>query len=94
MKMKQLLISAFAAAVICSSTLGQELKPGDVIWEFETGDWGLASPAIGVDGTVYVGSRDKKVYALAGKTGDKLWEFETGDLVMASPAIGSASQYP
>jgi hypothetical protein len=29
--MKKLLISSFAAAVICSSALGQELKPGDLI---------------------------------------------------------------
>jgi len=48
-----------------------------------------SSPAIGSDGTVYVGSYDKKVYALNGKTGVKLWEFETGDRVSYSPAIGS-----
>ena len=50
--------------------LGQE--PGDVIWEFQTGD-SLSSPAIGADGTVYVGSVDK-VYALNGKTGAKKWQ--------------------
>ena len=48
-----------------------------------------SSPAIGSDGTVYVGSRDKKLYALSGKSGVKLWEFETGDFVTSSPAIGS-----
>ena len=48
-----------------------------------------SSPAIGTDGTVYVGSYDNKLYALSGKTGDKLWEFETGNLVKSSPAIGS-----
>ena len=48
-----------------------------------------SSPAIGSDGTVYVGSLDNKLYALNGKTGDKLWEFETGDKVSYSPAIGS-----
>ena len=30
-------------------------KPGTVLWEFETGDSVLSSPAIGSDGTVYVG---------------------------------------
>ena len=59
------------------------------LWEFETGGSVLSSPAIGSDGTVYVGSLDKKLYALSGKTGDKLWEFETGDRVLSSPAIGS-----
>ena len=49
----------------------------------------VSSPAIGSDGTVYVGSQDKKLYALSGKSGVKLWEFETGDRVFSSPAIGS-----
>ena len=47
-----------------------------------------SSPAIGSDGTVYVGSY-KKLYAINGKSGVKLWEFETGDFVSSSPAIGS-----
>ena len=34
-------------------------------------------PAIGSDGTVYVGSWDDKVYALDGQTGAK-WEYVTG----------------
>ncbi len=49
-----------------------------------------SSPAIGSDGTVYVGSGyvNKKFYALSGKSGVKLWEFETGHCVDSSPAIG------
>ena len=39
-------------------------KPGTVLWEFETGDSVHSSPAIGSDGTVYVGSDDKKLYAI------------------------------
>ena len=39
-------------------------KPGTVLWEFETGDAVYSSPAIGSDGTVYVGSGDKKLYAI------------------------------
>ena len=41
------------------------------IWEYQTGDYVRSSPVIGSDGTVYVGSRDHKVYALNGKTGTK-----------------------
>ena len=59
------------------------------IWEFGTGDQVLSSPAIGSDGTVYVGSNDNKLYAINGKTGAKLWEFVTGGWVSSSPAIGS-----
>ena len=39
-------------------------KPGTVLWEFETGDDVFSSPAIGSDGTVYVGSNDQKLYAI------------------------------
>jgi outer membrane protein assembly factor BamB len=40
-------------------------KPGTVLWEFETGEAIMhSSPAIGSDGTVYVGSVDKKLYAI------------------------------
>jgi outer membrane protein assembly factor BamB len=60
------------------------------LWEFKTGGAiGDSSPAIGSDGTVYVGSVDKKLYAINGKSGDKLWEFKTGGAVFSSPTIGS-----
>ena len=39
-------------------------KPGPVLWEFETGGAVTSSPAIGSNGTVYVGSVDKKLYAI------------------------------
>ena len=38
---------------------------------------------------MYVGSVDKKVYALNGATGEKKWEFVTGGEVLSSPAVGS-----
>ena len=59
------------------------------LWEFETGGYVTSSPAIGSDGTVYVGSEDDKLYAINGQTGVKLWEFQTGMDVYSSPAIGS-----
>ncbi len=62
-------------------------KPGTVLWEFKTGG-SVSSPAIGSDGTVYVGSHDNKLYAINGQSGVKLWEFETGGDVSSSPAIG------
>ena len=63
-------------------------KPGTPIWEFKTENYVSSSPAIGSDGTVYVGSGDDKLYAINGKTGGKLWEFETGHEVNPPPAIG------
>ena len=66
-------------------------KPGTLLWKFETGVNVTSSPAIGADGTIYVGSRglDRKLYAINGKSGVKLWEFETGGSVESSPAISS-----
>jgi hypothetical protein len=46
-----------------------KVKIGTPIWEFETEGWVSSSPAIGSDGTVYVGSDDKKLYAI--KTASK-----------------------
>ena len=47
-----------------------------------------SSPAIGFDGTVYVGSYKGSLYAI-NRSGVKLWAFETGREVQPSPAIGS-----
>ncbi|MGD2123026.1 MAG: PQQ-binding-like beta-propeller repeat protein, partial [Gemmatimonadota bacterium] len=57
-------------------------------WEYETGDGVFSSPAVGVDGTVYVGSYDGKLYAI-NPDGTKKWEFLTGGPVGSSPAIGA-----
>ncbi|MDO7976742.1 outer membrane protein assembly factor BamB family protein [Oceanotoga teriensis] len=54
-------------------------------WSFDTGDWVSSSPAIGSDGTIYVGSNDN-LYAI-NPDGTKKWTFETS--VSSSPAIGS-----
>ncbi len=39
-------------------------KSGVKLWEFKTGGSVHSSPAIGSDGTVYVASLDKKLYAI------------------------------
>ena len=81
---------ALLALCLCLPLAGADKKkPGTVLWEFRTGGIVYSSPAIGSDGTVYVGSWDNKLYAINGKSGVKLWEFETGGDVRSSPAIGS-----
>jgi len=48
-----------------SETIGTtSINPVTPIWEFETGSVVNSSPAIGSDGTIYVGSWDKKLYAI------------------------------
>jgi len=51
-------------------------------WVFKTGNFIWLSPAIGLDGTVYVCSEDQKVYALNGNSGKLKWAFDTnGDML-------------
>ena len=85
--MRNILFKILIFVVISIKLIGQ--TPGTKKWEFLTGHEVWSSPAIGSDGTVYVGSRDQKVYALNGETGTKKWEFLTGGDVYSSPAIGS-----
>ena len=66
----------------------EELDARNKAWEAEA-KGSMSSPAIGSDGTVYVGSFNKKLYSIDSNTGIKLWEFETGSWVTSSPAIGS-----
>ena len=55
-------------------------------WRFETDRNVVSSPAV-VDGTVFVGSNDKTVYALDAATGTRQWAFETDGTVSSSPAV-------
>ena len=55
---------------------------------FKAGHWLESAPAIGSDGTIYIGSVDKNLYAI-NPDGSKKWAFKTGDRVRSSPAVGS-----
>jgi len=64
--------------------------PGDQKWVFPAdGTVGavISSPSVGQDGTVYVGSKDRKLYAIW-PNGTRRWEFATGGEVTSSPALG------
>ena len=56
-------------------------------WAFLTGDSIESSPAIGSDGTIYVGSEDDHLYAL-NPDGTLQWAFPTYYSIDSSPAIG------
>ena len=57
-----------------------------IAWNFTTGYPVYSSPAI-VNGTVFVGSWDGKVYALDALTGEEVWGFDTGTAISSSPAV-------
>ncbi|MFC1990406.1 PQQ-binding-like beta-propeller repeat protein [Chloroflexota bacterium] len=75
------------------STDTSDLLPqGTLKWTFSTGGAIHSSPAV-AGGTVYVGSRDNKLYALDAVTGAKHWEYETTSWVESSPAIANGIVY-
>jgi outer membrane protein assembly factor BamB len=62
-------------------------------WTYETGTAGVMSSAAVEDGKVYVGSYDKRVYALNATTGSQVWNYTTGGGVTSSPAISEGTVY-
>ena len=62
--------------------------PGTEKWHFATGNWVSSSPAIGADGTIYVGSMDSALYAI-NPDGTRKWRFAIGWATASSPAIGA-----
>jgi outer membrane protein assembly factor BamB len=55
-------------------------------WKFATGGPIVSSPSV-VDGTVYVGSADRNLYAVDAKTGLMRWKFDAQGDVNSSPAV-------
>ncbi len=63
-------------------------EEGALKWAFLTGGDVFSSPAIGSDGTIYVGSDDYNLYAI-NPDGSQKWAFQTGGHVSSFPAISS-----
>jgi eukaryotic-like serine/threonine-protein kinase len=61
-------------------------------WKFQTGGPVVSSPAV-LDGTVFIGSADKNVYALDTATGKLRWKFDAHADVNSSPAVGKGIVY-
>jgi outer membrane protein assembly factor BamB len=52
----------------------------------------VGSPVV-VDGTLYVGSSDHKLYAIDDVYGEKKWEFDTGGKIWTSPVVEGGVVY-
>jgi eukaryotic-like serine/threonine-protein kinase len=63
-----------------------------VKWKFQTKGIVLSSPAV-VGDTLYVGSADHNLYALAVATGAQKWAFKTDSSVASSPAVANGTVY-
>ena len=77
-----------------SGTIGSisTLPQGSLKWVFPTGAAIHSSPVV-VGDTVYIGSRDGKLYALDAETGAKRWEYQTGSWVESSPSVAKGVVY-
>ena len=61
---------------------------GSLKWKFSPGATHCAAaPAVGYDGTVYVGCQDDALYAIDPATGNKRWEFRTSEDIDGSPLV-------
>jgi len=63
-----------------------------VKWKAKTGG-GILSAAAVADGKVFVGSNDKKVYALDAATGAVKWTVLTGGMVQSAPAYDNGTVF-
>jgi len=63
-----------------------------VKWKFKTGKGIGASPVV-VDGIVYIGSLDKKFYAIDAKTGKEKWQFSTKGEIISSAVVFKGKVY-
>ncbi len=73
------------------STRGEDniyaIKNGNKVWSYLAGDVVRSTPAIGTDGTVYIGTYDKNLYAFK-PDGSIKWTFDLkGNAKYSSPAI-------
>jgi len=86
--MKKIRLLSCILITLCFVEYPLAQTPGTVKWRYETGHFIVSSPAIGSDGTVYVGSRDNYLYAI-NPDGTLKWRYNTGWVIESSPAIGS-----
>jgi outer membrane protein assembly factor BamB len=69
-----------------SSAPSTEQNPVVQKWAFSTGGSVRSSPTV-VNGVLYIGSSDHKVYALDANTGQRKWAFLAGDSVETTPTV-------
>jgi len=59
---------------------------GTMRWRYDVDGKFLSNPAIGMDGTIYIGCDDECLHAI-GSNGIQKWTFATNDSVRSSPAV-------
>lgn len=85
-----------------------ERKSGKMVWRFDTHGGAVArdlpgpksqaydyqsSAATVLNGIVYIGSADKKLYAVDAESGQEKWHFDTQGIVRSTPAVADGLVY-
>jgi outer membrane protein assembly factor BamB len=64
------------------------LADGSESWSTRTGGLVMSGPAVDAStGTVYVGSKDDRLYALDADTGKPRWTYDAGDSIIGCPTV-------
>jgi outer membrane protein assembly factor BamB len=84
--------SMFRADPTHSSTAPIGPSNLSLAWKFTTNGSIISSPSV-VDGIVYFGSQDKKIYAVGAWGGTLIWKFTTQSSVESSPAVANGKVY-
>jgi outer membrane protein assembly factor BamB len=71
--------------------VAMDAETGDELWTFKTRV--VESSPLVVDGRIYFGTFDNKLYALDAETGKVEWSLETGDDVKGGPALAKGRIY-
>ena len=87
-------VTPISTATVTPTPPATSTSPGQVVqkWTFHTGGGVVDLPTV-VNGVLYVGSTDKKVYALDASTGQVQWVFLTGGFVYSSPTVVKEAVY-
>lgn len=71
--------------------VAMDAETGEELWRFRAGV--IESSPLLLDGVLYFGSWDKKMYALDIETQEVEWTFETGDKIKSAPAYARGTIY-
>jgi outer membrane protein assembly factor BamB len=83
---------AVTDGVVTSGTEAVALADGADLWTYEPGDVIESAPAV-VDNTLYVGSDDHRLYAVAADAGTVEWSLRTNGIIRAAPTVDDDTVY-
>ena len=66
---------------------------GAEAWDQKLDGASMSSPALGADGSLYIGTVNKSMYAFKSATGEQIWKQSMEGLVWASPVVNADTVY-